>query len=76
VHDICFPFEYPREWIVGGLAWNEAYLLRAFLQFNSSFRILLFNNLLPRIVPDFATRFPLPAIDPGGAIWLQKNAVS
>jgi|ERR1041384_1342521 hypothetical protein len=31
-HDVCFPFEYPEEWMCQGRAWNEAYLLRAFLQ--------------------------------------------
>ena len=30
-HDIYYPFEYPPEWIFQGRAWNEAYLLRAFL---------------------------------------------
>ena len=31
VHDIAYPFEYPQEWVEEGRAWNEAYLLRAFL---------------------------------------------
>jgi predicted O-methyltransferase YrrM len=46
VHDIFFPFEYPHQWLQQGRAWNEAYLLRAFLQFNSAFEILLFPSFL------------------------------
>jgi predicted O-methyltransferase YrrM len=46
IHDIFFPFEYPLEWLKQGRAWNEAYLLRAFLQFNSDFKIILFTSFL------------------------------
>ena len=28
-HDIFYPFEYPKEWIYEGRAWNENYILRA-----------------------------------------------
>ncbi|MDQ3844530.1 MAG: class I SAM-dependent methyltransferase, partial [Bacteroidota bacterium] len=45
-HDICYPFEYPKEWIYQGRAWNEAYILRAFLQYNNQFDIVLFNSFL------------------------------
>ena len=31
IHDIFNGFEYPRQWIVDGKSWSEAYLLRAFL---------------------------------------------
>jgi hypothetical protein len=31
IHDIFYPFEYPRQWIDHGRAWNEMYLLRTFL---------------------------------------------
>lgn len=43
IHDVHYPFEYPREWVYAGRAWNETYLLRAFLQYNNSFQIVLFN---------------------------------
>jgi predicted O-methyltransferase YrrM len=45
-HDIFFPFEYPLEWLKEGRSWNEAYMLRAFLQYNSQFNILIFPSLL------------------------------
>ena len=48
LHDVFWPFEYPHEWVEGGRAWNESYLLRAFLAYNAEFEILLFNDYLPR----------------------------
>lgn len=45
-HDIFFPFEYPRPWVEKGIAWNEAYVLRAFLQYNTAFRIEFFTSYL------------------------------
>jgi len=45
-HDILWPFEYPKKWLKAGRVWNEAYLLRAFLQYNSSFEVLFFNSFL------------------------------
>jgi hypothetical protein len=45
-HDVFFPFEYPVEWRFQGRSWNECYLLRAFLQYNHSFEILLFTSFL------------------------------
>jgi predicted O-methyltransferase YrrM len=45
-HDIFFPFEYPVEWLQQGRSWNEAYLLKAFLQYNSQYDILLFSSYL------------------------------
>jgi hypothetical protein len=48
VHDIFYPFEYPKEWVYQGRAWNEAYLTRAFLQYNDAFEIQLYNSFLER----------------------------
>lgn len=45
-HDIPWPFEYPRAWLREGRAWNEAYALRAFLQYNDTFEIVCFNAYL------------------------------
>lgn len=45
-HDVFYPFEYPKEWIYNDRGWNEAYILRAFLQFNTSFSIELFTSYL------------------------------
>jgi len=73
-HDIFFPFEYPKEWIYEGRAWNEAYLLRAFLQYNSSFKIVLFNTFLQKFHEQrFKGEMALCLKNPGGSIWIQKT---
>jgi hypothetical protein len=73
IHDIFYPFEYPRQWIYDGRAWNENYILRAFLQYNSTFRIVFFNNWLARFNRESLERqLPLAMKNPGGSIWLQK----
>ncbi len=46
VHDVFAGFEYPRQWLEEGRSWNEAYLLRAFLQFNTRFHIVLFTSFM------------------------------
>jgi len=46
IHDVFFPFEYPLEWLKQGRSWSEAYLLRAFLQYNNAFEIILFPSFL------------------------------
>src|SRR5262245_54686888 len=73
IHDIHYPFEYPREWIYEGRAWNEAYLLRAFLQYNSAFEIILFNALVSRVCEkELRNQFPT-TLDRTGGIWLLKR---
>ena len=47
VHDIFFPHDYPAEWLIKRRqAWNEQYLLEAFLSFNSRFSVQLSNYWL------------------------------
>lgn len=55
-HDIFYPFEYPKEWVYQGRAWNEAYLLRSFLQYNTRFEIQFFNSFLERFHKDTIAR--------------------
>jgi predicted O-methyltransferase YrrM len=72
-HDIFWPFEYPKEWILEGRAWNEAYILRAFLEFNESFEILLFSSYLHRYQAKwFQENMPLYLKNTGGNIWIRK----
>lgn len=74
-HDIFYPFEYPRDWIEEGRAWNEAYVLRAFLQFNEQFEIVVFNTFLEmRHRALFESRFPLCLRNTGGSLWLRRRA--
>jgi predicted O-methyltransferase YrrM len=72
-HDIFYPFEYPKEWIYQGRAWNEAYLLRAFLQYNNAFKVMFFNSFFAQIYQDnLRLKMPLCAETPGTSIWLIK----
>jgi hypothetical protein len=73
-HDVGFGFEYPKQWFSYGRFWNEAYLLRAFLMYNTQFDILLFNSYLNEIAKDeIATDFPLFEQEPGKSIWLRRK---
>jgi Methyltransferase domain len=71
VHDIFWPFDYPVRWLKKGRAWNEAYLLRAWLCDNPRVRITWFNSYLAATARDrLATAMPAWARDPGSSIWL------
>jgi len=79
-HDILWPFEYPSLWFKHGRAWNEAYFLRAFLQYNSTFQILYFNSLMEIYHGDFlrremplAVKMPSSPVTPGNtSLWIRK----
>jgi hypothetical protein len=72
-HDVFYPFEYPREWLLRGWAWNEQYMLRAFLEYNNAFKIVLFNTYLEKkYEKDIKSRFPLLYKNTGGSIWIKK----
>lgn len=73
-HDVFATLEYPAAWLNAGRYWNEQYLLRAFLQYNSAFRVLLFNTLLEERMPDwFEAHMPDCLKNPGGSIWLERT---
>ena len=72
-HDIFYPFEYPLDWVYEGRAWNEAYVLRAFLQYNQQFEIQLFNTFIDWFHKEKYFRdMPLVQKNTGGSIWLKK----
>ncbi len=73
VHDIFYPFEYPRFWLDEGRAWNEAYLLRCFLQFNETYEIVLWNSFLAYFHPERLHQMPLVMQNPGGSLWLRRR---
>jgi len=70
-HDIFYPFEYPKEWIYEGYAWNEAYTLRAFLQYNYAFQIIFFHDFQLRFRREELLR-DFPSLGWGQNIWLKK----
>ena len=75
LHDVFWPFEYPEDWVMSGTAWNEAYALRAFLQYNSAFEIEYFNSYVATVHEAvLREKMPICMKDPGGAIWIRKTA--
>lgn len=72
-HDVFYPFEYPKEWVIKGKAWNEDYMLRSFLQYNNAFEIVLWNDyLIKKNRNYFSEHMPLCLKNSGGSIWLKK----
>lgn len=73
IHDVAGNLEYPREWLEEGRAWNEQYLLRAFLMNNHAYRIELFTGWLFNTRHAwFREHMPLCARGGGGQMWLKK----
>jgi len=77
VHDIFFPFDYPRDWVMDELRfWSEQYLLQAFLSFNSEFEVLIANHYLAHYyLADFKQTFPHSPSWSGGSFWMRRNAL-
>ncbi|MDB6169873.1 MAG: hypothetical protein JWM88_2737 [Verrucomicrobia bacterium] len=75
IHDVAGNLDYPRDWLEEGRAWNEQYLLRAFLMYNPNYRIELFTSWLLNVRHAwFCERMPMCARGGGGQIWLRKLA--
>lgn len=76
IHDIFFPFELPKHWILNNRwFWNENYLLHAFLLNNKDFEIVAFNSyLLQTDLAWFTREMPECTIgrEDTGSIWLRK----
>ncbi len=78
VHDIFLPRDYPEDWVFTGRAWNEQYLVAAFLAFNSAFRVLISvgwlhhhrQDALAAAVPDYPEHYA----HGGGSLWIQRIA--
>ena len=74
-HDVFDSFEYPPDWLLKGWYWNEDYILRAFLSFNSAWQIHLFGNYAVRVFGKFlAEKMPLCLKNPGGSLYIQRTA--
>ena len=73
VHDIPPDFEYPRAWVDAGWAWNESYLLRAFLMFNPAFRIELHPAYLAERDPLRCMRMLPECPGVGTSLWLLRT---
>lgn len=73
IHDIFYPFEYPKKWIEEQKCYNEVYVMRAFLMNNSDYEILLFNSWVSCKQSEWITTNAAFCLDSeGGSIWLRK----
>jgi hypothetical protein len=79
VHDIFFPYDYPPEWLMQERrAWNEQYLLEAFLAFNSDFEVFLANHFLAVDHPETVAQIlAVPASNDfmhrTGSFWMRRK---
>jgi Methyltransferase domain len=72
-HDIFESFEYLESWLLQGWYWNEAYFLRAFLAYNTAWKICFFNNYINNHFRDFLSeKMPLCLKNIGGSIYLRR----
>lgn len=70
-HDIFYPFIYPKELIYGGTAYNEMYILRAFLMNNKNYSIQLFGEMMRC---KYADRISEELLGCGsGSLWIKKE---
>ncbi len=74
IHDVFANFEYPRDWVLEGRAWNESYTLRAFLYDSRDWRIELHAaTLVAAGIAEFAQLAPEWARSAGGSLWLRRQ---
>ncbi len=77
VHDIFFPHDYPAEWLIEKrIAFNEQYLLEAFLAFNNSFEVFAANYWLslehPAIVDDLRPQGTANGHHGSSSFWMRR----
>lgn len=75
LHDMFWRFEYPEEWFDEGRCWNEIYFVRAFLAFNSTFRVEFWSSYLRWIHPEMARLITIPEFfqQGGGSLWIRRK---
>ena len=74
IHDVTGDLEYPRQWFDEGRAWNELYVLRAFLMYNRAFKVIFSSALMFNEHHDLLLeRMPRCAAGGGGQLWLRKE---
>jgi len=78
VHDIFFPFDYRRDWVMEEFRfWTEQYLLQAFLTFNSEFEVLMSNSYLSHYHErELKAAFPTLPSCGGGSFWMRRKPLT
>jgi cephalosporin hydroxylase len=79
-HDIFFPYDYPPKWLIEQRrAWNEQYMLEAFLAYNHNFEVILANHWLSVDYPQDVAKLWSGVLDwkepyhHCGSLWLRKK---
>ncbi len=77
IHDIRFPFDYPKEWVMDAKKfWNEQYLLQMFLTFNVCFEIIFSSNYLynknPELMSDALVGLSADGEGWPGSFWIKR----
>lgn len=71
IHDVFFPTDYPAEWVIGRrIAFNEQYILEAFLAFNSAYSVQLANSWMWHEEKEAAHRLCPAAFGASGVVAL------
>ena len=72
-HDIFYPWEYPKQWLENK-AWNELYMLRAFLQGNKEWEPIFFNHYMATTYKDrYHEEWQKNDDLGGGSFWMRKK---
>lgn len=75
IHDIWYSWEYPREFLYAGRAYNEMYFVRSFLQYNHAFEIMFFSSFMERREKLFIREnMPRYSAHTGNSLWLRKTS--
>lgn len=77
VHDIFYPADYPPQWLIDKrIAFNEQYLLEAFLSFNSAYSVQLANAWAWRQKRDATSNLFAGAVgeSPPASLWMKRDA--
>ena len=77
-HDIFLPMEYPQPWVLDeNRGWNEQYVVRALLMFNTHFKVLFGSSYAYCAHADAlraALSDPTGAYYGGGSLWLERTS--
>jgi SAM-dependent methyltransferase/predicted O-methyltransferase YrrM len=78
IHDVFLPGDYPEPWVMEGWGWNETYLVRSFLSYNSAFEVVWGSQYMTQRHPQRVLRaFPEQAQyveRAGAALWIRRTA--
>jgi predicted O-methyltransferase YrrM len=77
IHDIRFPMDYPREWVIDARKiWSEQYLLHMFLAFNQHYEIIFPSNYLYDRYPEKMSSKLIGLAEKGsgwpGSFWIRR----